>query len=147
MEALVTSFGLDWRVFISEVVNFLILLGVIYFVIKKFVTPVLEERRAVIASGVEKSEKAAEILESAEKESDSMIAEANQKSSETIAASVEKGKKREADIIAKAEGDAGSILENAQKKGESQKQAIIDGSKEDIAKMIVLGTEKVLRTK
>jgi len=147
MEGLVTSFGLDWKVFFAEVVNFLILIGIIYWVISKYVTPLLEQRRNVIKEGVEKSEKAEQTLADAESEKGRIISEAHSKGSEHIANSVEKGKKREAGIISDAEAQAIVMLENGKNKGEAEKKSIIESSQEEIAKMIVLGAEKVLRAK
>ena len=147
MEGLVSSFGLDWRVFLGEVVNFIILLGIIYWVISKYVTPLLEERRQVIKDGVEKSEKAAETLADAQTERTAILSKADADATERISESVEKAKKRESEILATAQDKAAETLAQAKSKGESEKQAIIDSSQEDIAKMIVLGTEKVLRTK
>jgi F0F1-type ATP synthase membrane subunit b/b' len=39
------------------------------------------------------------------------------------------------------------MLENGKNKGEAEKKSIIESSQEEIAKMIVLGAEKVLRAK
>ena len=96
MEGLVNAFGLDWKIFLSEVVNF---------------------------------------------------REANKQASKTIAASVEKGKEREMAIITDANIKGESLFVTAKEKGEAAKQSIIDSSKDDIAKMIVLGAEKILAQK
>ena len=147
MEGLISSFGLDLELFLAEIVNFLVLLGIIFFVVKRYINPVLEKRRTIIADGVAKFEEAEKTLTDAELEKERMLSEAQNEASETIAASVERGKSREAEILSSAELEAASILEKAQAKGIEQKQAIIDESKEEIAKMIVLGAEKALRTK
>jgi len=147
MEGLITAFGLDWRIFLSEVINFLVLLGIIFWVIKKYVNPILEKRRDVIADGVAKFEKAEETLAEAHAKKDSVIQEAENQASETIAASVAKGKERESQILSEADSKAQDILDSAKAKGESEKSDIIASSKEEIAKMITLGAEKVLASK
>jgi len=147
MEGLVKAFGLDWRIFLSEVVNFIVLLGIIFWVIKKYVNPILEKRRTIIADGVAKFEKAEETLASAVSEKDSILADANNQASETIAASVEKGKERESQILSEADTKAQNLLDQAKAKGEMEKEGIIASSKEEIAKMITLGAEKVLSAK
>ena len=147
MEGLVKAFGLDWRIFLSEVVNFIVLLGIIFWVIKKYVNPILEKRRTIIADGVAKYEESEQMLADAITEKDTIITDAQTEASETIAASVAKGKERESAIIADADIKGEDIISKAKKKGEAEKDGIIASSKEEIAKMITLGAEKVLSSK
>lgn len=147
MDGLIQAFGLDWRIFLSEVVNFLVLLGIIFWVIKKYVNPILEKRRDIIADGVAKFEQAEETLASAQSEKETILANANNQASDTIAASVAKGKDRESQILSEADTKAQEILESAKTKGENEKADIIASSKEEIAKMITLGAQKVLASK
>lgn len=147
MDALVSSFGLDWKIFLAEIVNFTIVLGLIYWIVKSKVMPTLDKRQATIKGGVENAEKAEEVLAQAETDKDTIISDAEIQASETISASVQKGKDREADIVAEAGDKADSILSVAQAKGENEKEQIIASSKEEIAKMITLGAEKILAQK
>jgi len=147
MDAIIESFGLNWKVFLAEIVNFTIVLGIIYWIVKVKVMPSLDLRHETIRSGVENAEKAGELLTQAEQDRDNIISAAEIQASETISHSVEKGKERETDIIADADKKAEGILEQAKEKGVQEKEGIIASSKEEIAKMITLGAEKVLASK
>jgi len=147
MDAIIDSFGLNWKVFLAEIVNFIVVLGIIYWIVKSKVMPILDTRQATIKSGVENAEKAEEMLASAETEKEGIITDAQKEASDTIAASVAKGKERESAILETADSKAADIISQAKAKGESEKEGIIASSKEEIAKMITLGAEKVLSSK
>ena len=147
MEAIIDSFGLNWKVFLAEIVNFIIVLGIIYWIVKNKVMPHLDLRQETIKSGVENAEKAGEMLASAESEKEAILTDAQNKASDTIADSVKKGKERESTILADADNKASDIISKAQAKGELEKEGIIASSKEEIAKMITLGAQKVLASK
>lgn len=147
MDAIVSSFGLDWKIFLAEIVNFGIVLAIIYFLVIKKISPLLEKRRQTIIDGVEKSAKAEETLKAAEAEKTDILKAANIEASDTIALSVERAKMREDTILAEAGTKGEGIIKAAERKGHQEKEAIIESSKEDIAKMVVLGVEKVLKGK
>ncbi len=147
MMGVVEQFGIDWVLVAAETVNFLVVLAILYFFVFKRVSSFLDERSNTIKEGVENAEKAEEMLASAETEKAAIITDAQREASDTIAASVEKGKERESDIIASAGTKADEILQNAKQKGETEKQNIIDSSKDEIAKLITLGAEKILSQK
>ena len=109
--------------------------------------PTLNLRQQTIKDGVENAEKAGEVLAQAEVDKDGIITDAENQASETIAASVQKGKDREAEIVKLADEKGESMISAAQVKGENEKAGIIASSKEEIAKMITLGAEKVLAQK
>ena len=147
MLGVIEQFGIDWKLVAAETVNFLIVLSILYYFVFKKISDLLNERKNTIKAGVENAEKAEVMLASAEDEKGNILAEADKEASKNIAASVEKGKVREQEIISEAEGTKDSILAQAKEKGETEKQSIIDSSKDEIAKMITLGAEKILSSK
>ena len=146
MEQLITSFGINPKIFLAEIVNFLVVLGVLYFVFKK-ITQVLDERSAIIQSGIDNAEQAEQTLASAAEEKKAILHQAGEEATAEIKAAIETAKQREAEIVTEANHQADEIVGRAQDKGELLKEKIIDSSQEDIAKMIVLGAEQVLKTK
>lgn len=147
MAEVISQFGIDWKLVLAETVNFLLVLAILYFFVFKKVALYLDQRSEKIKEGVENAENAEVLIQEAGAEKENILKSANQEASDTIAASVETAKGREAEILAVANEKGDSILATAKSKGESEKQNIIDSSKEDIAKMIVLGAEKILAQK
>lgn len=147
MEQIINSFGIDPKIFLAEIVNFLIVLGILYYFVFRKISVLLEERSKTIEEGVANAEQAEVTLAQAEEEKRSILHRAGEEATAEIKAAVETGKQREANIVGEANQRADEILKNAQNKGESLKEKLIDSSKEDIARMIVLGAEQVLKTK
>ena len=147
MQEIVNQFGLDPKIFIAEIVNFLIVLGILYYFVFRKIGSLLDERSRKIQEGVENAEKAEATLEEAQQEKAEILHRAGEEATEEIKHAVETAKKREADIVNDANTRAEEIITEAGRKGESLKQKLVDSSQEDIARMVVLGVEKVLKTK
>ena len=147
MQEIVTQFGLDPKIFVAEMINFLIVLGILYYFVFRKISHLLDERSKTIQEGVEHAEQAEETLRKAQEEKAGILHDAGLEATEEIKHAVDTAKKREADIVNDANTRAEDILVQAQHKGENLKQKLIDSSQDDIAKMVVLGAEKVLKEK
>jgi len=131
----------------AEIVNFLVLLAILSFVFYRKIFSVIEERQNKINDGLKKAEEAEEILEDAENEKKNIISEARIEAVLKINKAVEIGQTKKDSIVSKAKKESERIINSARKSGEEEKDKIISSSKNDIAKMIVLGAEKVLAEK
>ena len=147
MDQIIEKFGIDWKIFSAEIVNFLIVVFILGYFFYKKIFSVIEERQKKIDEGLTKAEKAEKILEEAENKKSEIISEARKEAAEKINKGVELGQKKKDSIILKAKDESQRIVNNARKKGEEEKENIISSSKEEIAKMIVLGAEKILSNK
>jgi len=143
----IEKFGIDWKILTAEIVNFLVLLAILSFVFYRKIFSVIEERQNKINDGLKKAEEAEEILEDAENEKKNIISEARIEAVLKINKAVEIGQTKKDSIVSKAKKESERIINSARKSGEEEKDKIISSSKNDIAKMIVLGAEKVLAEK
>ena len=147
MLSVIEQFGINGKLVLAEAVNFLVVLGILYYFVFRKVATFLDERNKTIQTGVENAQKAEETLAGAELEKAQILTDAEKEASQNISESVTKAKERESEILSSANDKAGEILEESKKRGEAEKQSIIDSSSEEIAKMITLGAEKVLKGK
>lgn len=147
MQEIINSFGIDWKIFSAEIVNFLVVILILYFFVFKKIFEKLEDRKKIIADGVEKSELAGEKLIEAEKKSGEIISEARIKASEKINLAINIAKEKEGIILNKVKEKSEGILEKARKSGEDQKKDIISEADEEIVKMAILGAGKILSEK
>lgn len=143
MNAVLSTFGIDWRLLLINAVNFGVLMVALWYFLYEPLTKMLEERRQKVAKGVEDAQAAAvklseiessrkEVLATAGKEADSIVAEAR-------AAAVIK----ERDILEHAEASAASALKDAGAQAQELKARAIEESKQEVAKLIVLGMQKI----
>ncbi len=147
MQEIINSFGIDWKIFTAEVVNFLVVVAILYFFVFKKIFKKLDERREVIAHGIKKSQKAEETLKKAEEEKAEIIKEAREEASQKIQQAVELAKEKEDKITSEAKEKAENIIDKSQREAEERKKEIISSADKEIAKMAILGAEKILSEK
>lgn len=145
MSEIAAVFGLDVRLLLIQAVNFGLVLLVLWYFLYRPVINLIEERRQKIAQGEIDAERAAAKLADADAQKASLITEATQEAERIVAHAREHGKEKEQDLVAQAKARAEQILTEARQLGEEQQRQFMQESKEEIAKMVVLGAEKVLR--
>jgi F-type H+-transporting ATPase subunit b len=142
MNSVLSTFGIDWRLLLIQAVNFGLLLIALWYFLYAPLSRMLEERRQKVAKGVEDAHAAAatlaeiegsrkEVLASAGKEADGILAEAR-------AAAL----KKERDILEAGEANANALVKEASVRADELKARAIEESKREVAKLIVLGIEK-----
>lgn len=139
MEAL----GIDVKILIAQIVNFLIVL----FLLKKFlygpILNMLDERKTKIDQGLKDSEKAKEMLNNVEIETDKK----NEKAFKDAKLLVENAKKeaaeKSAEIIKKANTDADEIMRKAQVEANEAKDKALMSAKGEIGSLVALALDKI----
>src|SRR6185437_4045639 len=142
MSAVLQAFGIDWRLLIVNAVNFALLMGALWYFLYHPLTRVLEERRAKVAKGVEDAEAARLKLEEVEAARSGMLAEAGKEADEVLAHAREAGIAKERELVSAGQKTASRIVSEAEQEAEALKE-----SREEMAKLIVLGAEKALLEK
>jgi F-type H+-transporting ATPase subunit b len=147
MDAILTTFGIDWRLLLINGINFgLLLFGLWYFLYGP-VMRMLEERRAKVAQGVMDAQKAADELHAIEQTRASKLAEAGREADAVVSQARTSAGQKERDIIAQGEAAAARIVKDAEAQAREAKASAIAESKEEVARMIVLGMEKAMAQK
>lgn len=147
MEQLLTAFGIDAKLIVIQIINFVVLAGALSYFLYKPVLGMLEAREEKIAQGVKDAEDAAGAKASAEEEKKEILAAAN-KDAEVVAQNAKTYADEKADaIVAEANSKAESIVKDAEGKGEEIKAKAHKDSEAEIAKLAVLAAEKVLTEK
>ncbi len=113
MQSLVQNFGIDWKILVSQVFNFLIIFGIVTFLIYKPLAKIVAERRRKIQEGLEKEEEASrrlteisilesETLKKAESEAVALISQAERRAKEQEAKILKEADEREREIRKKS---------------------------------------------
>jgi F-type H+-transporting ATPase subunit b len=145
MSELFGVFGLDIRLLLLHAVNFGIAMVVLWYFLYTPMLNFLDKRRQEIAEGVTKAKEAEERLQEADKEKQDIIRSAAQNAEEIVSQARQSGKEKEAAILREAEERSQRMFAEAQRAADEEKRAALEASREEIAKMVVLGAEKVLR--
>lgn len=113
MSELLTQLGIDWKLLISQAVNFLLLLFALRLFVYKPLLKILEERRKKIEEGLLKAQEADVRLRDVNEIAKHKIKEAEGKSMELLQAAEERTKEYEKVLIAKAKEKEATALKDA----------------------------------
>lgn len=147
MDQLFAAFGLDWRLLAINLVNFGLLLGVLWYFLYTPVLRVLEERRQKIAQGVADANRASEQLAAADLERTRILSQAGTQADEMLSRTRAEAERTRQEALSRAEAAAAAVLEEAQARARESQERARQESREEIARLAVLGAEKILKNK
>lgn len=151
MNALFDQLGINWKLFLSQVVNFFILLVVLTVFVYKPLIKVIKKRNDKIKEGLEKAEEADVRLKQVDEIGKEKIKEAEQQGINIIKDTEKRAKILEQDLQKKSEEKQKDLSEKIQqsiKKQEEEASALVlknavELVKKTIAKTIELKPEAV----
>ena len=147
MNSLIEALGLDLRILAAQLINFAILIFVLWRFAYKPIFNLLEERRAKIAQGVKDSEEASVKLQLADDRYKEIIAESRKEANSIIEEAKTRAEVRYQEIVAKSKEDLRAVIADEKEKIEVQKQAAITEIKKKTAELIMVALEKILGEK
>jgi len=143
--AVAGSFGLDPRLFLAQLLNFgllvLILWGLLYRPLVRF----MEERSARITEGLKNAARAEERLQAIEAERQGKLAAADDEARRMLTRASEQADELKRQARVEAEAVAAEVRERAAREAEQTKQQVLVEVRASAADLVVLATEKVLR--
>lgn len=142
MEAILHTFGIDWRLLTINAINFGLLLAALWYFLYTPILAMLEERRKKIADGVAAAEASQQELKEIESARAAKLAAAGKEADAIVVAARTAGGEKEREIIERGEAAAATLLRDAEAQAAETKARSIEESKHEVAKLIVLGIEK-----
>ena len=137
------TFGFDWKIFLSQVVSFIIVAVVLRIYAYKPILAVLEERRQRIAEGLLNAEKIKQQLAEAEQRHAEILAKANEQAQKMIDEARESaahvGERKQQEAIAAAE----QIIAKAQEASAIEREKVMAELKRELGRLVVDTTSKV----
>lgn len=141
------ALGLDVRLFVTQGIAFLILVGVL----GKFVYPLLvkaiDDRRAAIEAGLQEAKESQEALEKAEAQVADMLADARKEADDILARTHQEAAAQVADAEAKAKARAEQIVADARQQLAVDVAKARDTLKTDTIELVALATERIIGEK
>jgi F-type H+-transporting ATPase subunit b len=147
MSAILSTFGIDWRLLLIDGINFgLLLIGLTYFLYTP-ILKMLEERRQKVADGVEAAHKSQVRLAEVEGERTEKLREAAAEAESLIQSARLAASQTASEKLAEAQSRAESLLSDAERQAAELKRESLEESKKESAKLIVLGMERLMAQK
>jgi F-type H+-transporting ATPase subunit b len=147
MQELITTFHIDWKLIVAQLVNFAIVLFVLYKFAYGPMLKLMNERTEKIEKGLKNSEEAQQkLLEIAQKEK-AVLVEARKAAQEIVAGAEAVAIKSKEEILVSAKNQSEKILEDAVKRIETEKNKMLQEVKAQIAGLVISATEKIIGEK
>ncbi len=144
MEQLLGKLGVNWNLLLAQVINFMLVLGVLsYFIYRPFLD-LLDKRRARIQKAMDDAAR----IENQMQEFEVMKAEQQKKldreSGEYLEAMRHKAQELQEEMVATATREAETIVQNAHKRAEEERRKMLDEVMKTVNMVVIRMTEKIL---
>lgn len=138
------NLGINLGYIFVQIFNFAILFVVLKAWAYKPILGAMEKRREMIAQGLEDARIASEARANAEKEAETIIAEAQTKSSEVVRAASQRAEDATKDIKASADSDAAKAREDAITDAEQERNRVLGDVRGQVAALAIAAAQKLV---
>lgn len=143
MEAL-SSLGIDWKILIAQIINFLILLFVLSKLLYKPLVGMLEQRKEKIAQGIADSKAAEQRLAQSEEEASKTINGAIENANSIVEKASAEAVREVSKMIEDAKKQSAQLIEMASDNANKKQEEIMQGVRTKIADIIEVAVEKII---
>lgn len=147
MDQLIQTFHIDVKLLIAQIVNFLIVLFVLYKFAYGPILKTLNDRTKKIEKGINDADEARKKLEEVSISEKEILTNAKKEAQEIIKKGEEAAGKNASEIVAEAKNQTEKMLSQAKIQIEEEKKKILQEVKGEIAGLIVAATEKIITEK
>ena len=144
---LLNKLGINWKLLLAQIVNFLILLFILYRFTYKPVLRMLDNRTKKIEKGLKDADDSQKKLKEITLKEREIIKDARKEAQAIMVKVEEQARKNKEEIIIEAKILSKKILKDAEKKIEEEKNKMMSEVKREIAGLVVMATEKVISEK
>lgn len=137
--------GINLPLFIAQVINFVILLLLLYFVAYKPIIKMLDQRSAKIKEGMEQAEAIREQTARTEEEIKSQLEKARKEGDTIVAQAVQMGEKLKEEARKSARQEAESFIAKARLEISEEREKAIDELRSEFVDIAIAAAEKVIK--
>ena len=144
MDSLITTFHIDWRIIVAQLINFAVVFAVLYYFALKPLKKLMDERGKTIEGGLQNADKQKELLAAQQAEYDATLSRARTDAANLMKEVKADAEKRRAELLAAAQGESAAVLESGKKQLQAEKQKMLDEAKKELVSLVVAATERVV---
>jgi len=145
MEELVKIFHIDWKLLIAQIVNFAVVVWVLYRFALKPLMKILEKRNAEISKSLDDAKQIETNLMMSAQEKANLIAAAKKEATAIIEASRADGQKQATELLEKAKTEVNAVVLTAKQQIADEKEKMLIASRREMVDLVVSATEKMLK--
>lgn len=145
INAVAGQFGLNGQIFVSQLINFLIVLIVLWKFVYKPIVRMLDERSEKIEKSMKQAQEIEKRVSDIEKEKDEIMTNAQKQAQEIIEKAYEQGKVRQEEIISAAKREVERVITKGKEQLAEEKTTMLKEARKDIVDIAVKATTRILQ--
>lgn len=147
MESIISTFHIDWKIIIAQMVNFGVVFTVLYIFALKPLSKLMAERSEKISKGIDDAKTNATLLEKTQTEYDLALANAKSEANKIFQEGKKEAESKKALMLEDAKKEVALVIENGKKTLEAEKVKMVEDAKKEIISLAMRATEKLLGEK
>lgn len=144
---LLASLGIEGKLFVAQLINFALILAVLWKFAYKPLLKAMDERSKKIEQGLKDAASAGSAAKLAEEDRLKIVAEARKAAKEIMDNAAVAAEKERADGTARAKAEVAKVVEQGRAQLAADQQKMLDESKAELGSLVALATEMVLKQK
>jgi F-type H+-transporting ATPase subunit b len=140
----VEGLGINLSTLLAQIINFVILLGLLYLVAYKPIMRMFDERSRKVKESMEQTEYIKEKAAQVEEETKKRIEEASKEGQEVVARAVRTGEEARQKAQQEAKQDAEALIVRARMEIQRERDETIDELRKQVADLTILAAGKVI---
>jgi F-type H+-transporting ATPase subunit b len=144
---ILAKLGIDWKLFVAQIINFVILLWILRRFAYRPMLAFLEERTARIDKGLKDADAAHKKLGEMTEKEKAVLDNARKEAQKILEKAESSGKQQYEMMLATAKEDVKRLMEQSEARMETEKANLLSDAKTQLAELVILTTEKVLQEK
>jgi F-type H+-transporting ATPase subunit b len=147
MSELLSKLGIDWKLLIAQIINFLVLLFVLYKFAYGPILAMLDKRTRKIEKGLKDADEAKKQLEVGQKKQEEILKKARHEAKDIVEKARSQAEKAKEEIADEAKVQGQKIIADARVQIEQEKKKTIQEIKAEVGSLVVAATEKIVGEK
>lgn len=144
MGEIITTFHLDWKIIIAQLVNFSIVVGVLWYFALKPLAKTMSQRTEKIEKSLEDAKKIEERLKAIQEEHEAQILTAKKEAAVLISQAKDLAEKQKQDTVQKTKDEVAKTVALAKTQIASEKEKMLDEVKSEVVELVALASGKIL---
>ena len=147
MESIISTFHIDWKIIIAQMINFGVVFVVLYIFALKPLSKLMAERSEKISKGIDDAKINASILEKTHLEYEEMLSKAKVEANKIFQDGKKEAEAKKVLMLEEAKNEVVVIMENGKKMLEAEKVKTVEEAKKEIINLAMKATEKLISGK
>ena len=144
MDELIKTFHIDWKLLIAQLINFGIVLFVVYRFVLKPLSKTMDQRTKEIEKSLDDAKKIESNLAKIEQEREEKILAARKEAQEIVKRAEKQGEVQGQQMVSEAKKEVQTIVAATREQLAQEKHQIIKEIKSEVSELVVMATKKVL---